>query len=99
MRADTESRDPFFPKSPLDALRDGDYATDVPIMIGVTSQEGAWIASGLAGDQKKLKELNERKLEAVDLLLSDRVYGEEVCCYCRIQEVQCSHKSIGAQSF
>ena len=46
-RTDVESSRPFFHRVPREALRAGDFNKDIPLMTGLTSQEGAWYVVSL----------------------------------------------------
>ena len=46
-RTDVESTNPFFHKSPREAMREGDFNRDIPLITGLTTQEGAWYVVSL----------------------------------------------------
>ena len=69
---DKEADTPFMPKSPLEYLRDGDFA-QIPLMTGLTSQEGGWFISSFYGQDslQRLKEFDQNKVEMGKALTGD----------------------------
>lgn len=64
-RTDSEAENPFMPKSGLELLRNGEFS-DIPWMVGLTSQEGAWYASSLYGQDSMefLQKYDQNPVEA-----------------------------------
>ena len=47
-----DAEEPFWPKDPRQAMRDGDYDRGIPWVNGVTSMEGSWYAVAMLGRGK-----------------------------------------------
>ena len=47
-----DAEEPFWPKDPRQAMRDGDYDRSIPWVNGVTSMEGSWYAVAMLGRGK-----------------------------------------------
>ena len=77
-RVDAESEKPFMPSSGLDMIRRGDVDS-LPYMVGVTSQEGAWMIASLYGENsmEKLKFFNDN-LEQAMSSLTGNFFSKEV---------------------
>ncbi len=74
----TPEWEPFWPKDPREALRDRDYASDIPWLNGVTSLEGAWYSSTLFGKESRLAEFNDDREQAFYMLTSEEFFTPEV---------------------
>lgn len=55
-RIDKEAPEPIFPRDPLEMVRSGDFATDVPYVLGVNTQEGAFMTSNFF-EKRRFREI------------------------------------------
>ena len=83
---DPESPMPFMPREPIDIMKEGAYS-HVPLIIGITDDEGAFKASALMHDMKALKEL-ESEFEKLGPLIfglhdgqceAPKIHANQVC--------------------
>ncbi len=78
MLLDKESERPFLPSSALEMIRNGDVES-IPLMIGVTSQEGAWLMAAFYGqDNKTLLKSFQDNLKTAMSALTAHFFSEEV---------------------
>ncbi len=75
---DKESERPFLPSSALEMIRNGNVES-IPLMIGVTSQEGAWLMAAFYGqDNKTLLKSFQDNLKTAISALTAHFFSEEV---------------------
>ncbi len=67
-----------------DALGDGDFAPDVPLLTGVTSEEGSWYTADIFGPANvdaRLREINRNVTAFLEMLCGFRSFRLEVRTY------------------
>ena len=78
-RIDKEAIAPFMPESGLNLVKTGDFE-NLPWMVGLTSQEGAWYVSTLYGQDNMtfLKEYDQNIIDHTQSLVMDLFEGDKV---------------------
>lgn len=74
---DPFSARPFFPESPKQSLLKGDYDLDIPVMMGLVTQEGAWYSVALMNDEA-IDTFNEISIDTLNHLVGDEMHSTEV---------------------
>ncbi len=83
-RVDAESERPFLSSSGLNMIRNGDV-NPIPLMIGLTSQEGSWMIASFYGEDKRtrIKVFEDNLFDCVSALTGNYFSKEVSCsCYC-----------------
>lgn len=74
---DTHSARPFLPKVPRLALREGDFDPTVPVMMGLTTQEGSWYSSTMMF-QHVVDQFDKDRAGILNMLTGDGMWSPEV---------------------
>ena len=77
--SDSESDRPFMPQTALEMIRRGDVDNSLPLILGVTSQEGAWLVASFYGqDSKERLNIFQQNLPKALRSMTGNFLSEEV---------------------
>ena len=82
-RTDLESSNPFFHKVPREAMREGDFNKDIPLITGLTTQEGAWYVVSLL-HEKGREDFHSLKYDIMHYMSGPDMLSLEVSLNCNI---------------